>query len=177
MKFKIIFTALICYLVFFTVSCSTLIRRDFSQFESDSERISLQYPKNWERNNNNNSYAIFVAISPPENEQDTFRENVNIVTEVALGYSLESYYRGNLATMHKLLDSFTIIREGERNINSNPSKWVIYNYKYNEVDITVKAYFFHTGLKGIVFTATANPSSFKKYEATFDDIVSTLRIK
>jgi hypothetical protein len=176
-KTNLITLILTCFLTIFTLSCGSLIKKNYSLYENDTEKISIQYPANWEKRVQEADYPFFMALSPFEDDQDNFRENVNIVTEPAAGYTLEKYYQANLLSMKNILQDFKILLEGTAVINNNPAKWLIYNHTYNNNIIKVKAYFFHNGQNGIVFTATANPASFKKYEAVFDEIVSTLRFK
>jgi len=63
--------------------------------ESD---FSIQYPKDWELNESGQMGTSFILFSSMENEQDQFRENVNLIVQDLQGRSVD-------------LDAFTELSE------------------------------------------------------------------
>jgi len=177
MKLKILNIFLVVSVFTLSTGCSPLLRKDFSQYEDNSGKVVVSYPTNWEKREYVRDSLVFMALSPPDNAQDNFRENFNIVRETAPSYTFEKYYRVNLDSMRTGLADFTVISEGTKTINQRPGKWLIYTHKYEGIALKVKAYFFHDGKTGFVYTATASPDTFRRYEPIFDEIVSTLKLK
>lgn len=147
------------------------------EYKNTAESYSIKYPSDWTQEVQNNGWVITMFKSQPENPQDTFIENTNVIVEKAQGYTLAQYYKANLDTMKgpSALKEFKIVQAGDTKINNNPAKVITYTHTYEKIKLKVKAYFLCNGKNGYVITSTASPDSFKAYEPEFDRISKSFK--
>lgn len=148
------------------------------EYKSVKESYSIKYPSDWSQEIQNNGFMITMFKSQPENPQDTFIENTNVIVEKATGYTLNQYYKANLDSMKgpNALKEFKVVQSGNTTINNNPAKVITYTHSYEKIKLKVKAYFLCNGKNGYVITSTASPTSFKSYEPEFDRISKSFKI-
>ena len=132
-----------------------------------TEGFTLKYPSEWEAREDV-TYELFkipfLAIRPLAGENDTYRENVNVVTEkVAPKMSLEVYLKANLKEMPKGLQSFKKIGTGTLSGGKTPSEYLIYSHKSQGIKMKAVVFFYRKGPKGYSVTCTSTPEGFDGY--------------
>ncbi len=156
-------------------SFSVASAKGLLEYKNTKDHYSIKYPDNWEQTEQNSRFDVAMFKSPADNAKDNFFENSNVVVEKAPGYTAEKYYKANMAAMSSGLKGFKIVKSGNKTINGNPSKFIIYTHNYNGTSLRVKAYFFCVNDLGYVVTSTAKDSTFKRYEKQFDEITNTFK--
>lgn len=124
----------------------------------------------------NGLQTVFIA-SEAEGADDTFLENINVVTEAAKGYSTEKYFEANLKAMSTQMPGFEKINSGETVINGLPAKTLLYSHSYTGQPVDAGCYFFVKNDIGYVITCTTLKGGYNKWKPRFDSIVNTFSVK
>src|SRR5690606_5363722 len=111
----LIFLSLIVTFLF--VSCidsasETAIKDGWKRFERDNYQID--YPKDWELDESGKHGTVIAILSKKENDDDQFRENVNLVIQDLKGkrVSLDKYTDVSLGQVeNQMPDSKLLINE------------------------------------------------------------------
>lgn len=177
--FNIKKTVLVLSLI--SVTAFPVIAKSSVNSYKSSDGYSINYPASWTQQDQKSTYNITLFKSPPESETDDFAENVNVVVEKAPNLNLNKYYTLAMSMMNDPknpypLQDFKILKTGDKTVNKMPAKYLIYSHNYAGKGLEVKTYIFYKNNNGYVLTCTATNESFPKYEATFDQIVSTFKI-
>jgi hypothetical protein len=127
----------------------------WATYTHEKEAFSIQYPSDWEAREDV-TYELFkipfLAIRPLEGENDTFRENLNVVTEkVAKDLTLSAYFKVSLKAMPKGLKDYKKVKEGALAGGKAPSLYLVYTPAY-------------------VVTCTSSPVRFDRYWGLFQRI-------
>ena len=138
--------------------------------------ITMTFPDDWDNTNRFGDPVVLVGTSPPELGTDTFRENVNVVTEEAPDATLSSYYDATLEALNDF-QNFTVLSTQDTILNGYRAKKVIFTAESNQTTLQFMDYILHEKETGIIVTCTALEESFARYEATFNQIVGTIQVK
>jgi V8-like Glu-specific endopeptidase len=147
------------------------------KYTSEADNYSMEFPKDWEVTEDLSYGTGVMAISQRENASDTFRENINVISEVLpSAMTLDDYYKLSIDNAAASLPGFTKIKEGTKTINGIKSKWIIYTEEYEGTKIEVLVYVLVKDLKAFVITCGSIPSEFDKYKSQFEEIVGTFKL-
>lgn len=152
------------------VSCET-------RYYNNDLNISIKNTKDWEAHENYQGIPVFF-MSPIENENDSFRENITIVSENAPSYSLTQYYQDNIKGIDKYLIDFKILEEvADIKINGNNFKKVTYEHYSQNTDLNVLVYFTVKKEKGYVISCTALDNTFDDYKKDFETLAESFKFE
>lgn len=144
--------------------------------ELEGIQVAMDLPADWDDTNQFGDPVVLVGISPLEAGSDTFRENINVVTEEAPGLTLESYYGSTLEDLSNFPD-FALLSSADTTVNEYEAKKIIFTFDSGQERLQLMDYIFYEQETGIVVTCTALERSFDRYEATFNQIVGTIQLQ
>ena len=158
MKIKDVF---LCFLLAFTISCTTgtkkatVLKAPDIPTEwryLDHESFSMRYPQQWELQHDVEG-ALFCLMSSPSSPDDTFRENVNLVTEDLLeDLPLDRY---TMLTKNYLKQKFTITDEKKLDMDGQ----IFYHLILKGKDgIHAKQFYMVKGKKAYILTFAYQPT-------------------
>lgn len=152
-------------------------KKDAERYYNDELKISVISPKGWEVKENYQNIPVFF-MSPIEGENDLFQENINMVSEVAPGYSLQEYYEANITGINQYLTDFKIIKEPVNvTINDHKFKKMVYQHSSQGYTFKVLIFFAINNGKGYVINCTASTDSFDKYYYDFNSFMETFKFE
>jgi serine/threonine-protein kinase len=103
---------------------------NFTSYNNTELGIYLQYPANWSKMEEKFDANVNVIsfISTPENDTDTFTENVNIAIEALQNESitLEEYSNTTLAALSNVFENFSLISKENTNLDGVPAIKIIF---------------------------------------------------
>lgn len=171
---------------FFTVNKVSAQETTWSNFTTDESTLSIIYPTDWEivedkKNDENQTNDIIVFLSPKENTEDLFQENivVNIlrpkndltINETIntqdivqkLGIQNEGFRFDNISTIH---------------INSinKPAESIIYSFENAGILFKTKQVFLTINNDIYIFSLLAEQKEFDKYMLIFDQMLMNVRL-
>lgn len=151
--------------------------RDPERYYNDDLNISVKNLKDWEIKENYQDIPVFF-MSPTEGEEDTFQENINMVSENAPGYSLKEYYDANIAGINQYLIGFEIIKDAvDIKINNHDFKKMVYKHNSQGYDFKVLVFFTVKGGKGYVINCTALNNTFDEYYSDFNKLAESFKFE
>lgn len=104
---------------------------NFTSYNNTELGIYLQYPANWSKTEEKFDAIVNVIsfISTPENDTDTFTENVNIAIEPLQNESitLEEYSNTTLSALSNVFENFSLISKENTNLDGVPAIKIIFS--------------------------------------------------
>lgn len=104
---------------------------NFTSYNNTELGIYLQYPANWSKMEEKFDANVNVIsfISTPENDTDTFTENVNIAIEPLQNESitLEEYSNTTLVALSNVFQNFSLISKENTNLDGVPAIKIIFS--------------------------------------------------
>jgi len=171
---------LICFAVFFLVSCAQKpkeaevrsmpeIPTEWQVFEG--EAFSVRYPQEWEIREDLDG-VVFCLLSAPVSSSDSFRENVNLVIEeLTMEVSLDKYAALSLRGIkgkYKVADEKKYIVDGQE----------YYHLILKEKDnLCLEQNYFIKGKKAYILTFIYDPQELKEIRTEGDKILKSFRFK
>lgn len=151
--------------------------KDHPGINAGAGTYSITAPDNWiKKDTVMEGTKLTTITSPLEGPGDDFRENVNIITEAAKGYSYKEYAAVNLKTIKRQMPDVNIISEEELKIGDEPAKAIVYSFQYGRYDLKNTAYFVARNDIGYVITCTAVIKKFDKFQTDFLTCVNSFKI-
>ena len=110
---------------------------NFTSYNNTELGIYLQYPANWSKMEEKFDANVNVIsfISTPENDTDTFTENVNIAIEPLQNESitLEEYSNTTLAALSNVFENFSLISKENTNLDGVPAIKIIFSITQTQI--------------------------------------------
>jgi hypothetical protein len=141
-----------------------------------TNHFAIDYPETWEQQEKN---GILVFLSPLEGSGDTFRENVNLLLQT-LTDEVKTMDQYTVLTKQQVIDQAgekAIVSLKDVKLGAHPAKEFIYNATFNGRSLKVKQYWFIKGKSVYLFTYTADPLSFDKYEGPSTALIRSFRFQ
>ncbi len=134
-------------------------------------------PKGWEKKTvTYEGMEIIVLMSPLKDSNDTFQENVNVVTEKVHGMGFKEYVDLNVVNMEKMLQGFTHETIEEVTINGLAFKRMKYNHQSNGLTLECEVFIGIKDDMAYVITCTAPKGGFADYASAFEDAVGSFKV-
>lgn len=138
------------------------------------KNYEMLYPAIWTKQEKSN--AIFF-LSPKESEKDMFQENINLMLQdlSQQPMNLDQYTE---LTKKQVIDNFgasAIVSLKSTTIAGQKGKEFVYNMNYQGRSLKLKQYWFIKGNIAYLFSYTAEPSQYEKYEKTATEIIKSFK--
>ncbi len=151
---------------------SFVFAEEFKTYKSPLFNFTISYPQNWETKQIS---GIVAFLSPLENKEDKFRENVNVVVEDISGKQLssEQYAKAADDAWLKYDIKLRVVDFQKTNLNG---KDAFYTIAEND-KLKYKQYKFVKNNTAYILTYTSAPDKFSKFLNTADTIIKSFEIK
>lgn len=160
------------------VSLAQLSFEDFKIFEDSAKKFSVSYPSNWEQIAQNYQNQIINGfLAPYDNQNDSFRENLNVIVETYQSpIQLDNYYQWNINQL-KAFPDIQILGNYDALVSGVPSKILIYSRSQSGKNLTFSQVFLVQGNTGYILTFTAESDKYQAYQPIFQQIMDRFRLK
>jgi hypothetical protein len=141
-------------------------------YTDQAHKFTIQYPKEWTQQAQGN---VLMFLSPRADATDQFQENVNIILQdlSAQPMNLEQYTALSKKQISDAYGANAVISQGPATIAGQKGEYLIYNMTYNGRPLKIKSYWFIKGKMAYLFTYTAEPPQFEKYDQTATAIINS----
>jgi hypothetical protein len=140
-------------------------------------KYSIDYPQDWAKAPVPNGMAGMAFLRPKEGPSDLFQENVNVLVQDLSEQPMTQEQFTEL-TKKQVTDNFGT----SANLTVQPAtlvgqnaKVAHYNITYQGRTLKIKQYWFVKGKKAYVFTYTASPAQFARYDSTATQVIKSFR--
>lgn len=144
--------------------------------ENKDYKFSILCPEKWEINENINDVVPFFFESPRDNEDDFFRENVNAVVEISIGYTLNQYVDALVSRLSAKLDNFKLHARAVSSDNPLAPVWIIYDNAKGDLPLKFLSYFYKVDGNIFIITGSAKIEEFERYLPAFDVVCNSFKL-
>jgi serine/threonine-protein kinase len=165
MKLKI---TTLFFLATMVASCQTKLEK----YSKDNYTIS--YPKNWKMNTSGQMGSEFIIFSEIE-KNETFRENVNLLTQDLKGqsFTLKSFAEMSKNQIKNTVPNSTIIESKIVDSASQPYYILVWKGKIGPNELQLKQQIYIKEEKAYIISFTALPESYARFAETADKIFNS----
>lgn len=145
----------------------------------EGEDYQLNYPPDWEVNDDIGMGLSFAILSPLDDENDQFRENVGLVIQDLSGYGITldqfaELSEGQIKTM--ITDSKILFNE-KKTMNDTEYQKVIYTGKQGIYELKYEQYYWVINEKAYILTLTGSLNGFDQYQEVGEKIMNSFSVK
>ncbi len=145
-------------------------------YTNSQHGFRVDFPTSWEVQEN--AYGTIVMALSPLTPGDTFRENVNVVSEtIPDTYTLDQYFQASISNMSSSLKDFSSAGSGFMKILGQDAKWVIFTHNVGAVQAKAIQYYLLKNGKAFIVTCTATPATFQTFSMDFEKIAQSFVIQ
>jgi len=149
------------------VACSSM---NWNEYVDNVNNYKIKYPDKWTKQSMPNGIAF---LSPKENEKDMFQENVNLMLQdlSQQPMNLEQYTELTKKQVTDNLGASAIVSLKATTLAGQVAKELVYNMNYQGRSLKLKQYWFVKENTAYLYTYTAEPSKYDKYETTATELI------
>jgi hypothetical protein len=136
--------------------------------------FSMDYPGDWKKAGTPNGVAF---LSPKEDTTDIFQENVNLLIQDLADQpmTLEQFNAYNKKQLNDNIGASANFSMQPATLAGQNAEIAYWNMTYQGVPLKIEQYWFVKGKKAYVFTYTAQPAKFSKYESIAIRLIKSFR--
>lgn len=141
--------------------------------ESERAGYSIKFPSSWDIKTGIMGTDV-IALTPLEDVDDPFRENVNVIfTDLELPITREEYYSHNLKALQALLTDFHLEAMDRVDVDGEEAQRFIYTHRIGEIEAKVMQYLLLVNQRAYVITFTTDPDRFDDFSQVFNQVMET----
>ena len=143
-------------------------------YTDSQNKFTMTYPREWTQEKVGNMAAF---LSPQENFTDSFRENVNLMLQdlSQQPMDLKQYTELTKNQITQMFGDSAILSSGSKTIGGQPAVEMTYNMFNQGHHLKIKQYWFIIGTTAYLFTYTAQPEKFSKFEETALTVINSFK--
>ncbi|GGB07040.1 PsbP-related protein [Puia dinghuensis] len=143
-------------------------------YTNSANKFTVNYPKEWTHRETGNSVLF---LSPKENENDDFQENVNIMLQdlSANPLNLEQYTALSKKMITENAAASTILSSTPTTFAGQKAMETIYTMTFEGRAMKLQQIWFIKNKTAYVFTYTAEQSQYARYEPTATAIINSFK--
>jgi hypothetical protein len=156
-------------------------------FKSDDQDLlegclivnEIQYPANWELNEEGLMGTSLILLSPVLHKDDAFRENVNLLIQDLSSYpmTLDEYAKFSTSQIETMIEDGVLISSEKIEGELNQYQKVHYTGKQGPYNLKFMQYYFLIENNAYVLTFTTEIDQYEKYEAIGMQILDSYKFK
>jgi eukaryotic-like serine/threonine-protein kinase len=143
-------------------------------YTDSQNKFTMNYPKEWTQTTAGNVTAF---LSPQEDATDAFQENVNLMLQdlSQQPMDLKQYTEFSKNQIVQAYGASAILSTGSKTIDGQPAVELVYNMSYQGHPLKIKQYWFIKGKIAYLFSYTAQPAKFSKFEDTALAVINSFK--
>jgi hypothetical protein len=136
---------------------------------------AIQYPSNWELNQNGQMGTNFILLSSLENKEDQFRENVNLIIQdlTSRNIDLDKYSEISEGQVKTMITNSNLIESKRIKNGNNEYHQLIYTGDQGVYHLKFEQYYWVENEKAYVLTLTCEQSTFSEYKEIGENILNS----
>ena len=143
------------------------------------DKFEIRYPSDWDLDESGTMGTSFILFAKPEDEDDKFRENVNLLIQDVAGYNmdLDKYVTITEQQINTVVEGGEIILSERISEENNSYQKMIYSGMQGPFSLQFEQYFWIIGEKAIIVTLTCETDQFEKYRVIGEQILNSFVLK
>lgn len=138
--------------------------------------FAIQLPDDWEVVSNPQEHVAVMALSPPESDQDTFRENMTIATaHMPQQMSPDSFLANELDLLRKNTVAYEEYGTGTKTHGRLKWSWVAYRQVVQETESRVICHIAVRNGRVYVVSCAGHPDRFQEFQEQFDKSIASIQ--
>ncbi|MEO8759474.1 MAG: hypothetical protein ABI448_01185 [Bacteroidia bacterium] len=139
----------------------------------------IKYPSNWELDQSGKMGTSFIVFSPLENENDKFKENINLVIQDLTGknINLDKYTKISEEQIKTMITNSKILESEQVKNDLTEYHKVIYTGDQGIYHLTFEQYYWVMNEKVYIITFTSEVTTFKNYRGVGEKIMNSFVIQ
>lgn len=140
---------------------------------------TIQYPDLWSVDTSHLMSTNFILFSPVADDNDRFRENVNMIVQDLTGYNLDldQYIKLSEDQIKGIFADGELLLSARQKRGNESYHKMIYTGTQNPFKLKFEAYCWVVGNKAYILTLTCESDQFDQYKATGEKILDSFRLK
>jgi hypothetical protein len=148
----------------------------YELYTSNDYNFAIQYPAGWEFQED--AFGSHVMFFTPQTEEDQFRENIGVITEVLpTDMTVDEYYDEAKVHLMDFISDFEEVANTNITIAGEAGKKVQYLGSQGTYQLKRQQIFFIKDKVTYVVTYTAMADTFDEYVDVVDEMIGTMTIK
>jgi len=171
---QLFFVFLFSIITFLSVKSQTKNTEGWQKLNIDQYEIKL--PNDWDVDTSGQAGTSFILLSPVQDKNDQFRENVNLLIQDLAGHNitLNQYVDLTENQVETLIQNGQLILSERITTNTkNEYHKMIYTGKQGIYNLKFQQYFWIVDHKAIILTLTCEVDQFDKYLPTGEMILDS----
>ena len=142
-----------------------------------NERFTIKYPAEWQFDDSGMMGTSFVIFSPQENDEDLFRENVNLIDQdlSAYNFDLDRFVELSLSQLEMMITNYDLV-SNKRMDTTPPFHKLVYNGMQGQFYLTYVQYAWVLDSRAYILTFTVEQSQFSDYQKIGESILNSFKI-
>lgn len=142
--------------------------------------LSLQYPEDWELDNSGQMGTSIIILSPQEDDEDEFRENINVMIQDVSAYpdmTLEDYKDLSEKQLANIFKNYSLITSKIETVNGKDRIHFLYTGDQENYTLKFEQYGWMIDGSVYIITLTTEKSTYNIYKETGHKILNSFRVK
>jgi hypothetical protein len=151
-------------------------KEGFTRYWSPNGAFSVEFPGKWELVVSDNSIG---AVSDPESDKDTFRDNTLVLfSDLDKEYDLKEYFDANVEQMKKTFSNFVVASEDQITVGGKDARKVVFSFTYgNGQELKTVQVYVNDGKKGYIIQGMGEKGSYDTFAPIFTDVISSFKFE
>jgi len=142
------------------------------KYTNTEKNYTITYPSTWKKTDV--PRLDLVLFAPPKASDESTHASMNVVSEkVGPGISLEQFYSESAANLASALKDVVVEKNGNKDLNGVPTKWIQYTHVMQNIKFRVLQYFIVAQDTVFLLTFSTVADSFDSYREEFDAIANS----
>ena len=158
-------------------SNNSQIAGDWKVYEQSA--YSISYPPTWELNLSGQMGATLFIFSPLESDNDTFKENINLMIQdlSGLNLDLDNYTEISEEQIRTLMTNSSMVESKRMKNDKGEYHKLIYTGDQGVFHLTYEQYYWIISDKAYILTFTSEQDKYAKYKETGEKILNSFVLK
>jgi len=143
-----------------------------------AEDYSIQYPKEWELNESGQMGTSFILFSALENDEDQFRENMNLIVQDLQGRSvdLDAFTEISEEQVKSMMTNCTLYESKRIKKGSQEYHKLIYSADQGAFSLKFEQLYWIENDKAYILTLTCEQSKFSSFKEVGEKILNSFSL-
>ncbi|MEM7163677.1 MAG: hypothetical protein AAF487_14710 [Bacteroidota bacterium] len=145
----------------------------------DDSNYSIEYPESWELNQSQQMGTRFILLSPLQNQEDKFQENINLIIQDLSGLEidLDKYVEISEGQFMSLMNKAVILESDRMRAREREFHKIIYSGDQGQFKLKFEQYYWIIDEQAYVLTFTCESETFEEYRDKGEKILDSFRFK
>jgi hypothetical protein len=150
---------------------------ELKKYSDPQGRFTIGYPGEWKLNDNTDN-AVLQITSPLENDNDKFKQNINLqIEEVKSGMTVDEYVNSNMDAVKGMIKNYREVSAMYFNRNGSRAYQITYKGKYGDMtyEMQIKQLFTIANGKAYILTYVSKEDERDAFETTANKIFNSFK--